>query len=178
MTDNNGQPQSNQHTTQGAPTQGRLAALENMCTTARQRPLEPGEIDQLNTMITASANYENLLGARYLAVEPHKLVLRLETTKDHRQPWGVTNGGVYASLAETAGSMASYIAAGAGNIVMGTSNYTNFLRPSTPGDVIISTATPEHLGRTSHMWRIEHTNQETGKTLAISTLKTAVMPAP
>ena len=38
-----------------------------------------------------------------------------------------------------------------------------------------STATAEHLGSTSHLWRVEHRNEETGKLLALTMLKTAVM---
>ena len=102
--------------------------------------------------------------------------LALEITEDHLQPWGVTNGGVYASLGETAGSMASFIAAGAGPAVVGTSNQTHFLRPSVKGDVIVATAETEHVGRTTHLFRIEHTNEKTGKRCALTFLKTQVVP--
>jgi uncharacterized protein (TIGR00369 family) len=89
----------------------------------------------------------------------------------------VTNGGVYASLGESAGSFAGFIAAAGKGNVMGVTNSTNFLRPSMPGDVIRSTAHPVHTGRTSQLWRIDHVNAGTGKLLATTELRTVVSPA-
>lgn len=142
--------------------------------TAVNRELNSEEIDVINKFVNATKSLEQTFGTTYLAVGPKKVQLRLEITAGHLQPWGVTNGGVYSSLGESAGSIASYVAAGAGPAVMGTSNETHFLRPSRAGDVIISTATPEHIGRTTHMWRIEHVNEATGKLCALTNLKTTV----
>ncbi|KAB1503608.1 PaaI family thioesterase [Corynebacterium sp. 320] len=147
-----------------------------LSTIASQRALDSSEIDEINQFTALAPTLDRTLGVTYVAIEPKKQVLRLEIDAKHLQPWGVTNGGVYASLGETAGSMASYIAAGSQSVVMGTSNETHFLRPSKAGDVIISTATPENLGRTTHLWRIEHVNEATGKVCALTFLKTAVMP--
>ncbi|AGP30710.1 PaaI family thioesterase [Corynebacterium terpenotabidum] len=121
----------------------------------------------------AGAGLDHTLGVKYVAFAP-ELVLELTVTRDHVQPWGITNGGVYASLGESAGSFAGFIAAGGTSSVMGITNSTNFLRPSTPGDVIRSTAHPVHTGRTSQLWRIEHVNAASGKLLATTELRTVV----
>ena len=81
---------------------------------ATERELTGEEISTLNELLQKHPTLDRTLGVQYRAVGPNKLELALEITEDHLQPWGVTNGGVYASLGETAGSMASFIAAGAG----------------------------------------------------------------
>lgn len=118
---------------------------------------------------------DSTLGVRYVAFSP-ELVVELTVTRDHVQPWGVTNGGVYASLGESAGSFAGFIAAGGKSNVMGVTNSTNFLRPSMPGDVIRSTAHAIHTGRTSQLWRIDHVNAGSGKLVATTELRTVVAP--
>ncbi|MGJ4049517.1 PaaI family thioesterase [Corynebacterium sp. 22_2729] len=143
---------------------------------ATERELTGEEISTLNELLQKHPTLDRTLGVQYRAIGPKKLQLALEVTEDHLQPWGVTNGGVYASLGETAGSMASFVAAGAGPAVVGTSNQTHFLRPSVKGDVIVSTAEAEHIGRTTHLFRIEHINEKTGKCCALTFLKTQVVP--
>ncbi|WP_078057332.1 PaaI family thioesterase [Corynebacterium provencense] len=118
---------------------------------------------------------DSTLGVRYISFLP-EMVLELTVTRDHVQPWGITNGGVYASLGESAGSFAGFIAAGGHSSVMGVTNSTNFLRPSVPGDVIRSTAHAVHTGRTSQLWRIDHVNATSGKLLATTELRTVVAP--
>lgn len=121
------------------------------------------------------AGLDNTLGVKYVSFSP-EIVLELTITRDHVQPWGITNGGVYASLGESAGSFAGFIAAGGKANVMGVNNLTNFLRPSMPGDVIRSTACAVHTGRTSQLWRIEHVNVASGKLCATTELRTVVVP--
>lgn len=118
---------------------------------------------------------DSALGMRYVAFVP-EVVVELTITEDHIQPWGITNGGVYASLGESAGSFSGYIASG-GGAVMGTTNSTNFLRPSKPGDVVRSTSRAIYTGRTSQLWRIDHVLAATGKLCATTELRTVVRPA-
>lgn len=151
------------------------AAFTALNHTASKRALNAAELAQMNEFLMSFPTLDRTLGSKYIHAGPNKVVLELTITEHVQQPWGITNGGVYSSLGESAGSMASYYAAGSGPAVMGTSNETHFLRPSKPGDTIVSTATPENLGRTSHLWRIEHRNKETGKLCALTLLKTAVM---
>ena len=151
-----------------------LQRFQELCIAGSERELTEEEVTEINGFTAAFPALDRTLGVRYQAIAPERLELRLEISNDHIQPWGITNGGVYAALGENAGSMASYMAAGAGPAVMGTSNETHFLRPTTPGDVVVSVATPEHVGRSSHLWRIEHINEATGKRCALTFLKTHV----
>lgn len=159
--------------------QARVAALQQfqeVAEAATRGELTPEQVHILNLAIAGDMNLDAHLGLEYTAVGPRGVATRLEIGAQLLQPWGVTHGGVYAAVGESAGSVASYIAAGARAAVMGTSNHTDFLRPSHRGDVILSSATPEHIGRTTQLWRIEHRDEKSGKLVALTRLKTAVVP--
>lgn len=143
---------------------------------AQDGAVPPEQIAELNERTASSDIVEALLGTRFVSISKDEVVLELEIADRHLQPWGVTNGGIYAILGETAGSIAGYIAAGVTSNVMGTNNSTDFLRPSRKGDVIRTVARAEHLGRTMQLWRIEHVNKATGKLCALTRLKTTVIP--
>lgn len=170
------QPAADSEAATSGLSEAEVVQFLRMCHKATTEALSASDIELFNRFVESHPTLDRTLGVRYTHVEPQKLVLRLEVTDSHQQPWGVTNGGVYACLGETAASMASYVAAGARSTVMGTSNKTDFLRPTKPGDVIVSTATPEHLGRSSHLWRVEHRSEATGKLCALTYLKTTVLP--
>src|SRR3954464_14634819 len=80
---------------------------------------------------------------------------RAEVGDEHRQPYGIVHGGVYAALAETVASVATAMAVLAeGNIAVGQSNYTTFMRPIQSG-TIHAEAQRRHRGRTTWVWDIE-----------------------
>jgi 1,4-dihydroxy-2-naphthoyl-CoA hydrolase len=94
-----------------------------------------------------------------------------------QQPYGLVHGGAYAALAE---SMASFATARAvlerGNIAVGMSNSTTFLRPVTEGHVDAG-GTPLHRGRTTWVWDVEFKDAG-GRVCALSRVTLAVRPAP
>jgi len=91
------------------------------------------------------------------------------------QPWGLVHGGVYASMAESLASWATALAVAAdGNIVMGMSNNTSFLRPISAG-TLHGLATRRHRGRTSWVWDIDITD-DAGRLCASSRVTIAVRP--
>ena len=63
-----------------------------------------------------------------------------------------------------------------GNIAVGQSNSTTFLRPVTSGHVN-GEGTPRHRGRTTWVWDVEFTDDD-GRLCAISRVTLAVRPAP
>jgi uncharacterized protein (TIGR00369 family) len=93
------------------------------------------------------------------------------------QPWGLVHGGVYASIAESLASWATaLVVAGDGNVVMGMSNNTSFLRPISAG-TIHALATRRHRGRTTWVWDVDVSDDE-GRLCATSRVTVAVRPAP
>lgn len=102
---------------------------------------------------------------------------RFEVTDAVRQPMGIVHGGAYAAMAETLASAATYVQVQPdGNIAVGQSNHTSFLRPVSSGTVHAE-ARRRHRGRTSWVWDVDFTDDE-GRLCAISRVTTAVRPAP
>jgi len=98
---------------------------------------------------------------------------------DHRthQPLGILHGGASVVLAESLGSIASNL------VVDSTKQYAvgmevnaNHLRPVSKG-YVHGTAKAVHIGRKSHVWSIEITNDE-GKMVCMSRLTMMVVEIP
>jgi len=98
---------------------------------------------------------------------------------DHRthQPLGILHGGASVVLAESLGSIASNL------VVDSTKQYAvgmevnaNHLRPVSNG-YVHGTAKAIHIGRKSHVWSIEITNDE-GKMVCMSRLTMMVVELP
>lgn len=97
---------------------------------------------------------------------------------DHvKQPMGLVHGGVYAAFAETLASRATFEAvAGDGNVAVGLSNHTSFLRPVLEGHVHAD-AVCKHRGRTTWIWEVEFTD-DAGRLCALTRVTMAVRPRP
>ena len=96
---------------------------------------------------------------------------------DHRthQPFGLLHGGASVVLAETLGSMASYLCIDSQKFYcVGLEVNANHLRGVRSGRVS-AIARPVHMGRTTHVWDIRLTD-ESGKLNCISRLTIAVVP--
>jgi 1,4-dihydroxy-2-naphthoyl-CoA hydrolase len=95
-----------------------------------------------------------LLGIRVEAASGDRVVLRCPVTADLHQPYGLVHGGVYATLAETAASIAAALWFGDRGRVVGVSNSTDFLR-AVRGGALRAEATPLARGRTTQLWQVE-----------------------
>ena len=96
---------------------------------------------------------------------------------DHRthQPFGLLHGGASVVLAETLGSMASYMCIDQTQFYcVGLEVNANHLRGVRSGRVS-AVARPVHRGRTTHVWDIRLTD-DSGKLTCISRLTIAVVP--
>lgn len=171
---------NNHSTTEASAKKKAFKLYMELVASAAARELTEAEVKELND-VTATANisgYDTLLGDYFTRVGPLGVTLELPITSQHLQPWGLANGGVYASLGETAGSVAGFIAAGAKAPVVGINNNTDFYRSAKAGDTVISTAEPVHIGRTTQVWQIVHTRAGDGKTLARTNLRLQVLDSP
>ena len=96
---------------------------------------------------------------------------------DHRthQPFGLLHGGASVVLAETLGSMASFLCVDTTKFYcVGLEVNANHLRAVRSGRVT-AVARPVHMGRTTHVWDIRLTD-DSGKFSCISRLTIAVVP--
>ena len=91
------------------------------------------------------------------------------------QPTGIVHGGVYASIAEAlASSGTNWAVTPNGDVGLGQSNDTSFLRPASSG-VLDAVATPIHRGRTTWVWNVTISDDD-GRTVAVSRVTIAVRP--
>ncbi len=100
------------------------------------------------------------IGTEWIDLDPDNARARIKVEPRHLQPFGVVHGGVYASLAESICSAATYDAVRSeGMVALGQSNDTNFLRPISDGHVN-ALARTRHRGRTTWLWDVEITDDE------------------
>jgi len=102
---------------------------------------------------------------------------RVELREDLKQPMGLLHGGVYASIAESLASLATALGVlDRGEVAMGLSNNTSFLRPVTEG-AVHAHATRLHRGRTTWVWDVRFCD-DAGRMCAVTRMTIAVRPAP
>jgi uncharacterized protein (TIGR00369 family) len=117
----------------------------------------------------------DLIGLEYLDTSPEEIRARIAVTDDVRQPAGLVHGGVYAAIAESICSAATWLAVHQdGMAAMGQSNNATFLRPITQGHVN-AVARPRHRGRTSWVWDVEITD-DADRIVALIRMTVAVRP--
>ena len=120
--------------------------------------------------------FDRLYGLELLAVSDTEVSARLTVRPEVKQPAGLVHGGIYASIAESITSMATFVAvAPGGEMAMGLSNSTSFLRPITEGTVH-ALATRLHRGRTTWVWDVRFSD-DAGRTCAVTRMTVAVRPA-
>lgn len=121
--------------------------------------------------------FDRHYGLQILAYDDQEVTAQVTVRDELKQPAGLVHGGVYASIAESLASMATALAViPEGNMAMGLSNSTSFLRPVTEGTVHAQ-ATRLHRGRTTWVWDVRFTD-DAGRTCALTRMTIAVRPLP
>jgi uncharacterized protein (TIGR00369 family) len=89
----------------------------------------------------------------------------LELGAEHHTPWGIVHGGVYTTAIESAASIgASSAVRDRGQVAVGLTNTTHFLRSLSDGRVNVEAAALSQ-GRTQQLWRVDITD-EAGRLIA------------
>jgi uncharacterized protein (TIGR00369 family) len=114
------------------------------------------------------------LGIEFLEVGNDYIRGRAPVDSRTRQPVGILHGGVSVVLAETLGSCAAAFAAPAGHRAVGLDINANHLRSVSEGWVT-GIARPVHIGRSTHVWQIELTNDR-GQLTCVSRITVAILP--
>lgn len=121
--------------------------------------------------------FDGLYGLEILDLAPELAHARLAVRDDHKQPWGIVHGGVYAAMAESITSWATAaVVVPEGKIASGMSNQTSFLRPVSAG-TITATAVRKHAGRTTWVWEVELVDEQ-GRLCALSRMTIAIRDVP
>ena len=121
--------------------------------------------------------FDRLYGLELLDLSDEEARAQVRVRDELRQPAGLVHGGVFASLAESLTSAATFAAVhDDGMTAVGLSNQTSFLRPITDG-VVNAEARRRHRGRTTWIWDVEITDGD-GRLCALSRMTIAVRPQP
>jgi 1,4-dihydroxy-2-naphthoyl-CoA hydrolase len=121
--------------------------------------------------------FDDLYGLEILAATPEHVRAQVRVRDEIRQQTGLVHGGVYAAMAESITSAATAIAVWEqGDVALGLSNQTSFLRPITAG-TIHAEARRRHAGRTTWLWEVDITDDD-GRLCALVRMTIAVRPRP
>ncbi len=124
---------------------------------------------------TIPSGFAEEIGTEWIDLDPDNARARIKIEPRHLQPYGVVHGGVYATLAESICSAATYVAVrDDGMVTMGQANDTTFLRSTGEGHVN-ALAQTRHRGRTTWVWDVEMSDDE-GRVCALSRMTIAVRP--
>lgn len=82
----------------------------------------------------------------------------IDVTEQNCQPWGFLCGGATIAAAETLAGVASCRRCPE-NVVVGMSVTANHIHSARLGEKVMLTATPIHIGQTTHVWRIDARNE-------------------
>ncbi len=128
--------------------------------------------EQINQVLHG---FDRLYGLELLECSDEQVRARVAVREEIKQPAGLVHGGVYASIAESMASLATAMAVlEQGDVAMGLSNSTSFLRPITAGTVHAH-ARRIHRGRTTWVWDVTFTDDR-DRACAVTRMTIAVRP--
>jgi uncharacterized protein (TIGR00369 family) len=128
-------------------------------------------------VVPPEQSYDALIGLEKFEITDQSARGEVVVRRELLQPWGLVHGGVYASIAESLASWATALAViPGGEVAMGQSNQTHFLRPIKDG-TIHALATRRHRGRSSWVWDVDFTDDD-GRLCASTRVTVAVRPRP
>ena len=116
-----------------------------------------------------------LLGMRFVSLEPDRVVAELTIRDDLRTVGGALHGGTLMALADTVGATAPFLNLPPGASTTTLESKTNFFAAGRDG-VVRAEATPLHRGRTTMVWQTRVTD-ESGRLLSL-TIQTQMVLAP
>ena len=129
-------------------------------------------LDELNAL--SKDTMAATLGIEFVEIGTDRLKATMPVNIRTQQPYGLLHGGASAALAETIGSVASWMSIDTEKqICVGIEINCNHLRGKKDG-VVTATAEPLHLGATTHVWDIR-IRDEKEKLVCVSRLTIAVL---
>ncbi|MGB7387235.1 hotdog fold thioesterase [Pseudomonas neustonica] len=133
-----------------------------------------GKVD-LAALNAPKEDINTLLDVRIEDYGDDWITASMPVDKRTHQPYGILHGGASVVLAESLGSMASYLCIDSSRFYcVGLEVNANHLKAVKSGRVR-AIAKPVHLGRTTHVWDIRLSNEE-GALTCIARLTMAVVP--
>ena len=123
----------------------------------------------------ALQGFDRLYGLELLSWSDTEVRAQVAVREELKQAAGLVHGGLYAAVAESMASLATaLVVLPDGEMAMGLSNSTSFLRPITQG-VVHACATRLHRGRTTWVWDVRFSD-DADRTCAVTRMTIAVRP--
>jgi uncharacterized protein (TIGR00369 family) len=128
--------------------------------------------EQINAVLQG---FDRLYGLRLLECSETQVRAEVRVRPEICQPYGLVHGGMYASIAESMTSLVTGMSVREqGELAMGLSNNTSFLRPISEG-MVHAHATRVHRGRTTWVWDVRFSD-DADRTCALTRMTVAVRP--
>jgi 1,4-dihydroxy-2-naphthoyl-CoA hydrolase len=106
-------------------------------------------------LLPLEETFDGLYGLEVVSVSDEEVRGRVAVRTELKQAAGLLHGGVFAAMAESLTSMATWLAVrDEDRVVMGMANATSFLRPVTEGSVS-AVGRARHRGRTTWVWDVD-----------------------
>lgn len=114
------------------------------------------------------------LGMEWVELGNDFLKMSMPVDERTKQPYGLLHGGASCALAETIGSIASFLVIDVSKYAcVGLEINANHLRSAKKG-IVTATCIPLHIGRTTHVWDIKIHDEEE-KLVCVSRLTVAII---
>jgi 1,4-dihydroxy-2-naphthoyl-CoA hydrolase len=125
-------------------------------------------MDALALLTEKRLPFAQLLGIRYTAAAPERVVAEMLVREDLCTTPAVAHGGAIMAFADTLGAAGTILnlPAGAGTTTI--ESKTNFIAAAPAGAVLTGESTPVHRGRRTMVWQTRITTAE-GKLVALVT---------
>lgn len=131
-------------------------------------------IKKENLLTIEPGTMGEFLGMEYTELGDDYIKIKMPVDNRTKQPYGLLHGGASCALAETVGSLASQLVLDPNKFIcVGLEINANHVRSARHG-YVIATASPLHLGATTHVWDIK-IHDETQKLICISRLTMAIL---
>ena len=129
-------------------------------------------VDQINE--TCKNTMVEFLDIKITAIDDNELHAQMPVSDKVRQPFGIVHGGANCVLAETLGSLAANFVVDYEKFhAVGLSINTSHIKAVRNG-IVHATAKAEHLGKTTHVWKIDTFNDNKALT-STTTLTMAII---
>ncbi|MBW3130077.1 hotdog fold thioesterase [Hymenobacter profundi] len=136
----------------------------------------PVDLAELNALCRNTLGEH--LGIELTEVGDRYLVGRMPVDHRTHQPMGLLHGGASVALAETLGSIGAVLQVDrTQKACVGLEINANHIKGVRDG-YVVGRATAVHVGRTTQVWEIRITHEETGALVCISRITTAVIDLP
>lgn len=125
-----------------------------------------------------ASGFDELYGLELDSVDERRVTGHVVITDRHLQPFGLVHGGVYAAMAEALASIGASVAASSaepGTAAVGLENHTSFLHGVGEGTRVDAEAVVHHAGRRVQHWTVTMRDAASGRELALSTVRLAVI---